>query len=232
MTVDVFTQTDLIGTLSYTVFAISYLMTNILWLRVSAVVGFFIEIAYFHLSGGDLKIGILWGLVFVGINLYQLLWLVRERASLRLPEKDAPFLREALLGLDDSQIAQLLKAADWKDAQPGETLTRQDAPVEALYFLCSGRASVVVNGSFITYLEKGAFVGEMAYLTSNLATATVLIDEPSRILVISKLRMAKITASDKQISGIIYQLLGRDLAFKMRNSNMRMALESQDPVRA
>ena len=109
---------------------------------------------------------------------------------------------------------------------PGEMLTRQDAAVDTLYFLCSGRASVEVNGSFMTYLEKGSFVGEIAYLTNNLATATVVIDEPSRILAFSKLRMAKVTADDKQIAGIIYQLLGRDLAAKVRRSNTRRVLVS------
>lgn len=221
-----FTLNDLTVTLSYAVIALSYLMTQIFWLRVTAVIGLFLEIAYFRLTGGDLKVGIGWDLIFIAINLYQLIWLVRERASLRLPEKDAPLLREALAGLEDSQIAVLLKAADWKDAMPGEMLTRQDAAVDTLYFLCSGRASVEVNGSFMTYLEKGSFVGEIAYLTNNLATATVVIDEPSRILAFSKLRMAKVTADDKQISGIIYQLLGRDLAAKVRRSNTRRVLVS------
>ncbi|MEQ1837884.1 MAG: hypothetical protein ABL858_06070, partial [Candidatus Nitrotoga sp.] len=88
-----FTLTDLIGTMSYAIIAVSYLMTNIFWLRVAAVIGMFIEIAYFRMSGGDLKVGIGWDLIFVGINLYQLIWLVRERASVTLPEKDALFLR-------------------------------------------------------------------------------------------------------------------------------------------
>ena len=228
---DMFSLADLTGTLSYAVIALSYLMTRIFWLRVAAVIGLFLEIAYFRLSGGDLKIGIGWALIFISINLYQLIWLIRERAKLRLPEKEAPLLREALAGLDDAQIARLLTAADWKDAAPGDLLTKQDAAVDSLYFLCSGRASVVVNGSFVTYLEKGAFVGEIAYLTNNLATATVVIDEPSRILAFSKLRMAKVTAADEQISGIIYQLLGRDLAMKMRRSNRRGALGAEQSVR-
>jgi CRP-like cAMP-binding protein len=218
-----FTPTDLIGALSYAIIAISYLMTNIFWLRIAAVIGMFIEIAYFRMSGGDLKVGIGWDLIFIAINLYQLFLLVRERAELRLPEKDAHLLRTAFSGLNDSQIAKLLRASDWKDVLPGEKLTRQDATVDALYFLCSGRASVVVNNSFVTYLDKGSFIGEMAYLTGNLAAATVVIDEPSRILVLSKALMAKITGADDQISGIIHQLLGRDLAMKMRNSNVRLA---------
>ena len=226
-----FTLNDLAGMLSYAAIALSYLMTSIFWLRVVAVVGLFVDIAYFRLTGGDFKVGIGWDFIFIAINLFQLIWLVRERASLRLPEKDAPLLREALTGLDDSQIAKLLKAAEWKDAMPGETLTRQDAAVDALYFLCSGRASVEVNGSFVTYLEKGAFIGEIAYLTNNLATATVVVDEPSRILAFSKLRMAKVTATDGQISAIIYQLLGRDLAMKMRRSNTRRALSPEESVR-
>ena len=226
-----FSLNDLTATLSYAIIALSYFMTRIFWLRVTAVVGLFLAITYFRLTGGDLKVGIGWAFIFIAINLYQLFWLVRERASLRLPEKDAPLLRAALSGLDDPQIAKLLRAADWKDAAPGEVLAKQDAAVDALYFLCSGRASVEVNGSFVTYLEKGSFVGEIAYLTNNLATATVVIDEPSRLLAFSKLRMAKVSATDGEISSIIYELLGRDLAMKMRRSNTRRALSNEDSVR-
>lgn len=229
--VEFFTFTDLAGTLALAAIALSYAMTGVFWLRLAAVAGLFLGIAYLYLAGGDITVALVWALVFIAINLFQLFWLVRERASLRLPPKDAPLLRAALAGLDDSQIARLLKAADWMDAQPGEVLTRQDAAVDSLYFLCSGRASVVVNGSFVTYLEKGAFVGEIAYLTNDLATATVAIDEPSRILAFSKSRMAKVAAGDSQLSGIIYQLLGRDLAVKMRRSNVRRALASDGPVR-
>jgi CRP-like cAMP-binding protein len=215
--------------LSYVLIALSYFLTNIFWLRVAAVCGLFIEIIYFRISG-NMQIGLIWDLVFITINLYQLIWLVRDRISLRLPEKEGPMLREALAGLDDAQIARLLRAAEWRDFQEGETLTRQDAPVDALYFLCSGRANVEVNKSLITYLEKGSFVGEIAYLTGNPATATVVIDEPARVLVFSKMRMAKVVAGDHQINSIIYQLLGRDLAMKMRRTNTRRVLEDEDAI--
>jgi len=113
-----FTFTDLIGTMSYAIIAVSYLMTNIFWLRIAAVIGMFIENAYFRLSGGDLKVGIGWELIFIGINLFQLICLVREGANLRLPPKDALFLRGAFKGFNDSQIAKFLRASSWKDASP------------------------------------------------------------------------------------------------------------------
>ncbi len=95
---EIFSLTDLIGTLSYALIALSYMMTRIFWLRVAAVIGLFMEIAYFRFSGGDLKVGIGWNAIFIAINLFQIFLLVRERASLTLPEKDAPMLREVLCG--------------------------------------------------------------------------------------------------------------------------------------
>ena len=151
---EIFSLTDMTGTLSYAIIALSYMMTRIFWLRVVAVVGLFLQIAYFRLTGDDTMVGLGWDLIFVAINLVMIFLLVRERASLTLPEKDAPMLRQSFAGLDDMQIARLLKAADWRDAQPGETLTKQDHAVDSLFFLCSGRASVEVNGSFETYLEN------------------------------------------------------------------------------
>ena len=215
----------IIGHVAYAFLATSYILTNIFWLRVIAVFSMFLEIVYFALSGGDLSIGIGWTVLFILINAYQLYVLLRDRWSLRLPEKEGPLLREALHGLDDSQISRLLKATEWIDCQVGDVLTTQDAPVDALYFMCSGRATVEVENAVIAHLEKGAFVGEIAYLTGNAATATVTIEEPSRLLKFSKMRMAKVTGADDQINGIIYQLLGRDLALKMHRSNTERVLQ-------
>lgn len=225
-----FSTTDIPAHLSYIIIAISYFLTNVFWLRVAAVIGLFMEILYFRLTGTNVSSGVPWDSLFIAINLYQLIWLVRDRVNARLPEKDADMLRQSFSGLDDSQIAKLLRAADWKDYVQGDVLTRQDAPVDALYYLCSGRASVEVDGTIVTNLEGGSFIGEIAYLTGNPATAKVTIDEPSRTLAFSKMRMAKVMASDKQISGILYQLLGRDLAQKMRRANTRKVL-ADDPMR-
>jgi hypothetical protein len=66
---------DVPGHTSYILIAISYWLTNIFWLRVTAVIGLSMEIFYFQLSGGDLSTGIAWDVVFIAINAYQLYWL-------------------------------------------------------------------------------------------------------------------------------------------------------------
>src|SRR5512134_2131113 len=114
------------GHLSYILIAVSYWLTDIFWLRVVAVVGLSLEIVYFLMSGGDLRAGIGWDLVFIAINLYQLYRLVQERLSLRLPEKDRDLLRKGLAGLNDGQIARLLGAGALYDLPAGTTLAEEN----------------------------------------------------------------------------------------------------------
>ena len=220
---------DLIEHLSYVLIAVSYFLTQIFWLRVAAVAGLTLEIVYFMITKQSFTTGLPWDVAFILINLYELALLLRERAQSRLPGDDAFLLRRAFEGLDDIQIAKLLRAADWRSFAVGDVITRQDAPVDALYFILSGRAKVEVDGQVLAHLESGAFIGEIAYLTGNLATAKVTIEEQARLLAFSRMRMAKVTAGDRQINGILYQVLGRDLAQKMRQANTRRVME-REPV--
>jgi CRP-like cAMP-binding protein len=220
---------DLLEHLSYVLIAISYFLTQIFWLRVAAVAGLAMEIVYFMITKQSFTTGLPWDVAFILINLYELALLLRERAQSRLPGDDAFLLRRAFEGLDDIQIAKLLRAADWRSFAVGDVITRQDAPVDALYFILSGRAKVEVDGQVLAHLESGAFIGEIAYLTGNLATAKVTIEEQARLLAFSRMRMAKVTAGDRQINGILYQVLGRDLAQKMRQANTRRVME-REPV--
>jgi Cyclic nucleotide-binding domain len=222
---NILTSPDLLVHLSYVMIAFSYFLTNMLWLRVVACIGLSLNLVYYAITGSSFHTSLPWDSIFIIINLYELALLMRERWNAKLPEADAPLLRHAFEGLNDVQISKLLRAADWKSLAAGDIVTRQDAPVDALYFIIQGRAQVEVDGITIAHLESGTFIGEIAYLTGNPATARVVIEEPSRLLVFSRMRMAKVTAGDKQINGILYQVLGRDLATKMRRANSAKVFE-------
>jgi len=113
------------GHLSYVLIAISYWLTDMFWLRLVAIVGLSFEILYFLLSGGDLRTGIGWDVIFISINAYQLYRLMQARLSLRLPEAERELLRSVLAGLDDSQIARLLVAGEFCEIPQGTTLAEE-----------------------------------------------------------------------------------------------------------
>jgi hypothetical protein len=214
------------GHLSYILIAVSYWLTDIFWLRVVAVVGLSLEIVYFLMSGGDLRTGIGWDIVFIAINLYQLYRLVQERLSLRLPEKDRDLLRKVLAGLNDGQIARLLGAGALYDLPAGTTLAEENEALERLYFICDGRVSVTISGRAVSQLEQGNFVGEVAFLTERPATATVVAETPVRALAFDRDTLKQFFKNETEVAGLIYQLIGRELAHKIKVSNTLIAAEA------
>ena len=213
------------GHLSYVLIAISYWLTDILWLRLAAVVGLSLEMLYFQLSGGDLRAGMAWDVIFICINLYQIYRLVKDRLSLRIPEPDRELLRSALTGLDDAQIARLLKAGDLREINKGTLLAEEDQPLGRLFFICAGRVSVKIAGRTVSHLEQGNFVGEVAFLTEKPATATVIAENTVRALVFEAGELNQFFRDEAEVAGLIYQLLGRELAFKMKVSNRLLSRE-------
>lgn len=213
------TWPDVPGHISYVLIAISYWLTNIYWLRVTAVIGLSLEIVYFSLSGGDLGAGIGWDIVFIAINLYQIYWLVDERRKLKLM-KDAHLLRRGVFaGFNDAQLARLIRAGDWRQLEPGTILTHQGQPVQELVLICHGQAIVDANGSVVAHLRDGAFVGEMAFVSGNPASATVIVEQPTRAFVFEMERLRKLVETDDLVAVAIHRVVGRDLAQKLASKN-------------
>jgi CRP-like cAMP-binding protein len=166
-------------------------------------------------------IGTLAGL-FSGILMAMLLLaynLPRPKLSLRLPEAERELLRSVFTGLDDAQIARLLVAGRFNDIVKGTTLAEENKPLDTLFFICAGRVNVTIAGREVAHLEKGNFVGEIAFLTEKPATATVVAEDSVRALVFERAELNKFFRTEAEVAGLIYQLLGRELAHKIKVSN-------------
>ena len=207
------------GHLSYLLIAVSYWLTDMFWLRLVAIVGLTLEIIYFLFSGGDLRTGIGWDVVFIAINAYQLSRLMQDRLSLRLPADERALLRNVLTGLDDAQITRLLVAGRFSDIAKGTMLAEENQPLERLFFICAGHVRVTIGGREVAHLEKGNFVGEVAFLTEKPATATVVAEDSVRALVFERSELSRFFRNEAEVAGLIYQLLGRELANKIKVSN-------------
>lgn len=208
------------GHISYFIIAISYWLTNIYWLRLTAVVGLCFEIAYFVLiSGSALYTGIAWDAVFIAINLFHLLRLTRERMRVRLAIDDRDLLRSLFDGLDDAQIGMLLNSASWHKAPEGEQLTVEGAPVPALMLIAAGQVAVEVGDQVVARMGPGSFIGEMAFLSGGVASATVTTTHPTRVMKIEQSRLKTLLVIDSQIAAVLHRLLGADLANKLRSLN-------------
>jgi CRP-like cAMP-binding protein len=167
-------------------------------------------------------IGTLAGL-FSGILMAMLLLaydIPRPKLSLRLPEAERELLRSVFTGLDDAQIARLLVAGRFSDIAMGTTLAEENKPLDTLFFICAGHLKVTIAGREVAHLEKGNFVGEVAFLTEKPATATVVAEDSVRALVFERGELSRFFRNEAEVAGLIYQLLGRELAHKIKVSNI------------
>lgn len=210
------------GHIAYAIIAISYLLTNIFWLRLAAVVGIALEVLYFLFSGSAVWPSIAWDSAFILINLVQLGILLRDRLSLKLSADERAFIKPIVGDLDKAQIAQLLRTAEWRTLEPGSVVTTEADPVRELTFICEGQTEVRVRDQLVAHVGAGAFVGDVSFATGVPATATVVTENAVRVLAFDQDKLKALCKRDEQIAHALYRRLGGGLADKMRVATGRL----------
>ena len=106
-------------------------------------------------------------------------WFISRR--LRFNEEEQALLDARFATLNKLDARKLLDHGEWWDAAAGDALTQEGAPVEAVCYLMSGSVDIVIGGKCIAQVGAGNFVGEMAVLSGDDASATVVVNRPTRI---------------------------------------------------
>lgn len=107
--------------------------------------------------------------------------MVMRRRSQKVDVLQTVPLFQTLSKRDLDHIATI---ADEVDSAPGEVLMRQGEPGREFMLIVSGSVRVERNGKVIARRGAGEFLGEMALLDGQGRTASVITEEPSRLLVI------------------------------------------------
>ena len=209
---------DVPGHVSYVLIALSYWMANVFWLRVIAVVGLAFEILYFRMSGGAMHTGIGWDIIFIIINLYQIIRLIADQHRLRYMKELHLLSQGAFASLSREQLAQLVKVGSWRSLEPGAEVTREGEPVKELVLICDGQVLVESRGRTITHLHGGSLVGELALVSGRPASATVTVQRITRAFILEMANLRRLVRTDDLVASAIDRVVGRDLAAKLTAS--------------
>ena len=91
-------------------------------------------------------------------------------------------------GCSTAEIKEIAAIADELRLAPGRRLTTEGAAGQEFVVLESGAAEVFKHGERVATLGPGDFVGEIALLTGRPRSVTVVVTEPSLVLVIERHR--------------------------------------------
>lgn len=195
----------------------SYLVRDILWLRVLTVAaGLSLIPFYGSCSEHVLWAPIAWNIVFMTVNVVQIGFLLRERRPQLFAGAEQELYATVFADLNPGEFRRLLKLGSWEDVAAGTTLVHRDTLVEDMMVLQSGAMEVRVDDDVIARLAAKQFIGEMSFLTGHTATADVVATEPCRVLVWSQESLSEALEKKPGLAFKIRGILGRDVVAKLR----------------
>jgi hypothetical protein len=197
----------------------SYLVRDILWLRVLTVVAGLVLMPYFLLQQPPLLAPVAWNVLFTAINAVQIVRLLYERRPVVLTEDQARLYKLAFRTLSDREFLRLARVGSWKKSAPAERIVDQGVVLDELACVLTGKLAVKVDGKFVTHLEPGRFVGEMSYLTGAATTASVEALETTTCLSWTRASLSKLLEADPSLRAAVQHVIGRDLVAKLRTGH-------------
>lgn len=207
---------EVFGHLTFLLIALSFLVRQMLTLRLLSILASLASIAYnFYVAEQPLWLVINWNLVFVGLNLFQIgRHLLEQRAQAFTAEEQALYAQR-FGTLSPAEFRRLLRLARHESAAAGTCLVRAGEPIEQVLLIQQGEASVFSAGQEIARLEPGDFVAEGHLLGAATTSSSVTLRTPARFLSWDARKLASLLEREAQLQGAMQGLVACDLARKL-----------------
>ena len=202
-------------------YVVSYLVTDILWLRALAVLGGLSSLTWTLTTPTPNLTFIGWTLVYNTINVVQIARLWQERRPVRLAPEAQTLYAAAFRTLTPREFQRLLAVGRWQEAPAKEVLIEQGANPGRMLVLASGRAAVKVHGREVATLQLGQFAGEMSFFTGARTTASIEVVEPARFVSWATNDLDRFLGRHPELRAALQLVLGRDLAAKLGSDRER-----------
>jgi len=129
----------------------------------------------FNLSSAIIQV------TYICISIFGMIRFYLATKRISFTDEEQSFLASAAPGLPEVKARKLMDLGLWAGMVPGSMLTEQGKTPDHLHFILEGSAAVNVDDRQIATLGDRSLVGEMSCLTGMPASATVIIEEQSRI---------------------------------------------------
>ena len=172
------------GHLAFGLIAFSFLVKDILYLRLVSVLASLFSVFYnYTIPIEPMWLAINWNIVFIVVNIYHIAVLIYEKRPVQMSPKYKELYETMFKDMTPVEFLKITKIADWVHFKEGEVITQQKHTVDTLNLIYNGTVNVTVDGSKVAQLKDGQFVGEMSFLTEKPATATCVVKHDTELLV-------------------------------------------------
>ena len=191
------------------------LVRDVLWLRLLMVVAGAVVLPYYVAQRPPLWAPVLWGLVFIGINIVQIGLLLLERRPVHMTEPEQRLYRTAFRSLTPREFVRLIKVGRWEEAASSDCIVEQGTVLNTIMVILSGKVAVKVDGRTVATLGEGQFIGEMSYLTGGPTSARVEAMVPTKYVTWQKAQLDEFLNKSTELRAALQLVIGRDLVAKL-----------------
>lgn len=195
-------------------FIIGYVTVNQVFLRCMVLIGTGFYIWYYTVVGPVP----LWEAIYMSslmglANLSGLAQLLIGRTYWAVPRRHRDIYAH-FPELPPGDFRNLMKRATRRILPRGAELTREDAPVDRLYYVIDGQLDVEKRGETFA-LPGDVFVGEVAYLTGRVSSATTWARTDLEVLEWRFDDIASASARHSRFKLALEAMISRDMALKL-----------------
>lgn len=195
------------------VFLIAYIVRDQLLLRAFVVIGTILYVIYYLLLPDPLWSPLVWNSLFIIINCVMMFVIYKDRAMFSMSEEEEKLYR-IFYTLSPGEFRTLMRISTWTKADKVETITTKGEVPEHLFFILDGDVSIRREKKSFN-AGPGVFIGELAFLTKNPATATVKINKNATAVSWKVGELTRLLATRPQMRIAFDALVNMDLAAKL-----------------
>ncbi len=213
---------DLTGHLAFGLIAFSFLVKDILYLRLLSILASVFSIFYnYFIPAEPMMIAVFWNGVFIITNLYHIAIIIYEKRPVKMSPKEKELYETMFRGLSPVEFLKIIKVAEWKEFKSPLPIITQGKPVNNLILIYNGAVDVLVNDKKVAELKDGQFVGEMSFLTEKPATATCKVTHTTECLVWPQKEFKDLLKRNPSLYFTIQSLLSEQVSNNLVSSSQK-----------
>lgn len=194
------------------------LVTRPRTVRLMATLAGVIALAHFLFAGASFAwIG--WTALFAAVNGVHYAALEMRARSGKLLEEERELFDSVMQINEPGQQRHLRDLIDWRDVAVGDALVTQGQAKPPLIYVARGRADIFVDERQVGQCGNGDFLGEMALISGQTATATVRAAEPMRVARFDRDALGQLARTAPEVGRALDSALNRSLAAKVVRMN-------------
>ena len=191
-----------------------FLFRDQLILRGLIIAGDFVYIAYFYFAP-DIPLwgGIFWSVMFTLVNVVMIGLIIADKMHFRMTAHEKQMF-ESLGDLSAGQFRQLLKAGHQQQAESHIAITLEGKPLNELFFVLDRKMQIEKRGHRAV-TGSNTFVGEIAFLLSQPATATVTLEPGTPYFVWDSEKLRKLMLAKPDLGNSLNIAMNKKMAEKV-----------------